>query len=148
MNRFQSIVYSPLFWIPSFHLCGSLLITLKWNSAGFKFKQFFTDVFTWFSWEYLLSFWAFCRENEKDWNHLMQCLLNIANGEEQTSLNLIYFPSCFLLNVALCYLGEAQCFSYWKGWGIFLQDFHANTTAVASLNLHWLCDCGLKTQNQ
>ena len=35
------------------------------------------------------------------------------------------------------YHGEAQHFSYWWKWEIFL-DFHAYVAAVKSINLHWV----------
>ena len=32
--------------------------------------------------------------------------------------------------------------------GHFLDDFHAHVAAVESISLHWVSDCGLKTQNE
>ena len=84
-------------------------------------------------------------ENEKDGNHLVQGLMNML---EYISLNSIFFLVWFLLNVALHYHKEAQCFSYWWVQAIFLLNFHVYIVAVESINLHWVSDCGLKTQNE
>ena len=46
------------------------------------------------------------------------------------------FPARFLVNVALRYHGEAQCFSHRRVRGIFLEDFHVHIAAVESINLH------------
>ena len=52
-------------------------------------------------------------EKEKDGKHLVQGLMNMVDGAEETSLNQIFFPVWFLLNVALYTHWEAQPFFYW-----------------------------------
>ena len=71
----------------------------------------------------------------------------MVDGIEQTSLNLIFFPTWFLLMVILCYHGEIQCFFYWQVWGVILEDFYARI-AVKSISLYWGSDYGLKPQNE
>ena len=88
-------------------------------------------------WDNLFSFRAFSRE-EKDRNHLLQGLVNMVDGVEQTSLNEIFFLVWFLLNVTMHYHGQAQLFSFWWVLGVFLEDFHTN---VESISLHWVSDC-------
>ena len=44
---------------------------------------------------------------------------------EEISLIPISFPAWFLLNLTLCYLGEAQYFSYWQVLDILFEDFSA-----------------------
>ena len=39
MNKFQSIIYPPLFWIISRHSFGRMLIPYKWNSADFELRK-------------------------------------------------------------------------------------------------------------
>ena len=74
-------------------------------------------------------------ENKKDENHMLQDLVNIVEGVEQISLNPLFFPVLFWLNVALFYYEEA-CFSCWYAWNVFL-DFHTYVAAVGSISLYW-----------
>ena len=76
------------------------------------------------------------RGQKKYGNHLVQGLVNMVDRVERTSLYPVFFPAWFLLNVALHYHGEAQCFFYWQVQGIFLEDFHAYITAVERISLH------------
>ena len=87
-------------------------------------------------------------EKEKSENHLLQGLVTMVDGVEQTSQNPIFFPAWFLLNIALCYYQEAKRFSNWQVQGIFLEDFHRHISAVESISLYWVSDYGLKTQNE
>ena len=81
-------------------------------------------------------------ENEKKMEIIL-CLLKMVARQKQTSLN----PVVFLLNMALRYHWEAQCFSYRWTQDIFL-DFHKYIVPVCSISLHWVSDWSLKTQNE
>ena len=76
----------------------------------------------------------------------MQGLVNIGDEVEHTSLDPIFFPVCFLLNVALHYHREAQYFSYWWVQGVLLKDFYAHVAAVESISLYCVSECSWKTQ--
>ena len=73
--------------------------------------------------------------------------MNTGSGVEQTTLNSIFFPVWFLLDVAFHYRGKAQRFSNWRIQGILFEDFHAHVTSVENINLHWESDYSFKTQN-
>ena len=105
INSFQSIVYSPLFWITTCYLSAR---KVQLVSGGRIFSQMFSP--------YLLkkiSYSAHFVEKEKDESHLVQGLLNMVDGVEQTRQFQI-FSLWFLLNVALRYHREAQHLSYWR----------------------------------
>ena len=49
INKFQSIIYFPLFWITSYYLSGSFLFLIKKNSACFHYnKNFPQTILTFF----------------------------------------------------------------------------------------------------
>ena len=83
------------------YLSGNFLIPLKYNSASSELKMFSTNVFLGSSWGNFCHSEHFV-ENAKDVNHLVQGLVNIIDGVEQTSLNPIFFPLWFLLSMAFC----------------------------------------------
>ena len=59
----------------------------------------------------------------KDGNHVMQKLVNMVDGVEQS-------------------------FSCWRVGNVFFDDFHAHVADFESISLHWVSYCGLKTQNE
>ena len=69
----------------------------------------------------------------------MQGLVNIVDDVEETSLNWVFFPTLFLLNVALHYLWEARVER------AFFFVFHAYFETVERISLHWLSACGSET---
>ena len=57
----------------------------------------------------------------------------MVDGVEQTSLNSIFFPAWFLLNVALHYQGEAQRSYNWKLCGGGSKKIYTHIIAVESI---------------
>ena len=93
MNKFQSIVYSLLFWTTSCYLSSRLLIPLKKNLASLALDKFFTNVFSWST-----CYSEHFAEKEKREVHLMQSLWNMVDKVKQASLNFSSPISIFMWN--------------------------------------------------
>ena len=143
-NPGNGVVSSPTIWCSSYRK-WSFLAHLRLWSRTFLFRT--QHVFTWYSREHF-SPSNHNVDNEKDENHLMQVLMNMVDGVEQTRLNPVFFPSRFLLNVALNYHREAQHFSYlWLQDG-FSKGFSVHVAAAENIRLHWAWYNSLKTQSK
>ena len=139
-----TILINSIFAIILNHLL--LFIRLLVDSSQLKFSEFQTqnvchkcDLL-----KKIFCYSEYFAENKKDGNHLVQDLVNMLNGTEQTSLNLTFFLAWILLNVALYYHKEDQCFSDYQVWGIFLENFHIHVATVECISLQWVSDYNLK----
>ena len=122
-----------------------LFISKLTDSSQVKFCWFQTqEVFhEWFHLIFLSKF--FCHseyflENKKDRNHLVQGLINIVDGVEQTQLN----PICFLLDYCwmwLYVLRKSTTFLLSMRVGCFLRRFsciHCSISEFKSVSNVWL----------
>ena len=57
-------------------------------------------------------------------------------GVEKTCLNLIFFPACFLLNVALYEEAHFMKKHISPIQGVFLKKFYAHIAALENISMH------------
>ena len=125
IDYFQSVVYSPLFWIASCCLFGCLFILLckvQLVSSSKSFPQTFPpDILG----EIFLPFPRIYRKRKR-WKSLGERSREYdAWGRTNQPKSNIFFPAWFLLNVALRN-NKAQYLSRWRMRGIFFEDFNSH----------------------
>ena len=124
MNPFLAIYYALSWFLSSKNL---QVASSKIFPKCFHLKSYsYSDIFS---------------VNKKDWNHLVQCLLNMVDEADKASVNPILYV-CFLLKVTLYYYKKHNVSQI----DVFL-GFHAHATAIERIECIWLhcvSNCSLK----